>query len=110
MDAIRLSVHIGEDRKLAIDLPRDIPMGFVEVLITSPRRTEQTYMPEYPEQWRKKREQLRKTMLEAGILSSEQHTLDGTIPLSPEELLRIGTLPPGSKSTVELIQEDRGVQ
>jgi prevent-host-death family protein len=55
-----------------------------------------------------KRERFRKKLLDAGMLSTAHHPPAGTVLLSPEELLRLGTLPPGTRPTDELIDEDRG--
>lgn len=97
MDAITLSVMVGEDRRLVIDLPPDTPVGPVDVVIT-PR--EKIINPA--------REAARAKLLAAGRLVTNIRAPEGTVPLSPEELLRIGQRPPGTKSLDEMIDEDRG--
>jgi hypothetical protein len=109
MDTIKLSAHISEDKKLIIDLPADLSSGPVEVIITPQQAaTKPTYTPIYPKAWVEKREQLRQKMLEAGILSTDYHAPPWTVPLSPDELLRIGTLPPGVRSTDEYFESACG--
>ncbi len=109
MDAIKLAVWVGEDKKLVINLPPDTPVGLVDVQIL-PRKTENQAAAngELGETWAEKRERLRKQLMEAGLLSTAHHPPPGTIPLSSEDLLRLGTLPPGARPTDELIDEDRG--
>jgi hypothetical protein len=92
---VRLTAVVGDDRKLVIDLPDDIPPGEVEVVVR-PRPKELT------------REEARRLLAEAGLLSTWQKAPEGYVPLTPEELLELGTLPPGSRSSEELIDEDRG--
>ena len=108
MDTIKLSARISEDKKLIIDLPADLPSGPVEVMITPQSVARSTYTPFYPKVWAEKREQLRQKMLKAGILSIDYRAPSRTVPLSPDELLQIGTLPPGVQSTNAYIDEDRG--
>ncbi|MCC7451712.1 MAG: hypothetical protein IT324_30165 [Anaerolineae bacterium] len=99
MDAITLSVMVGEDRRIVIDLPPDTPVGPVDVVIT-PRETPAVSNPA--------REAARAKLLAAGRLVTNIRAPEGTVPLSPEELLRIGQRPPGTKSLDEMIDEDRG--
>jgi hypothetical protein len=54
------------------------------------------------------REQARAKLLAAGFLVTDIRAPLGTLPLTPEERLRIGTLPPGARPSEELIDEDRG--
>ncbi len=111
MDAIKLAVWVGEDKKLIIDLPADTPVGLVDVQI-SRRETEilesSTAHGEPSETWAEKREHLRKQLIAAGLLSTAHYAPEGTIALSAEDLLQLGTLPPGTRPTDELIDEDRG--
>ena len=108
MAAIKMSVWVGEDKRLVVELPADTPTGLAEVVITPQETKGETYSPQYPEAWVQKREQLRQKLLEANLLSTANHAPAGTVPLSPEALLRLGALPPGIRSTGELIDEDRG--
>lgn len=98
---IRIKTTIGEDRRLVIDLPDDTPTGPAELVIhpAQPPQREATTLT---------REEARAKLLAAGALVTDIHAPEGTIPLSPEELLRIGKLPPGARPSEELIDEDRG--
>jgi hypothetical protein len=101
MDAIVISVTLGEDRRLVVDLPPDTPIGPAEVIIR-PLAT----LP--IEGSNPAREAARAKLLAAGRLVTDIHAPKGIVPLSPEELLQIGTLPPGAPSLDDLINEDRG--
>ena len=112
MDAIKLSVWVGEDKKLIVDLPPETPVGLVDVQI-SLRQTESSV--EQPmangadsETWMEKRERFRKRLMEAGLLSTAHYAPEGYVPLSDEERMRLITLPPGARPTDELVDEDRG--
>jgi hypothetical protein len=54
------------------------------------------------------RSAIRAKLKAAGYLSTAQYAPEGAQPLSDEELARIGTLPPGARSSEELVAEDRG--
>jgi hypothetical protein len=101
MDAIVIRATIGEDKRLVLDLPPETPVGPVDVVITP--HTEPTHPVTNPA-----REAARAKLLAAGKLVTDIHAPEGTVPLSPEELVRIGTLPPGSPSLEDLINADRG--
>jgi hypothetical protein len=98
---IRIQTTIGEDRRLVIELPPDTPTGPAELVI-------HPAAPVLPEQKPMTREEARAKLLAAGKLATWIHAPEGTVALTPEELLRIGTLPPGSRPSEELIDEDRG--
>ncbi len=111
MVAIKLHAVIGEDRRLVIDLPPDTPTGSVEILIQpealATLSLESTPLPPYTNP---AREAARAKMLAAGILVTEFNfeLPEDFVPLSPEELLKIGTPPPGARSILDDINEDRG--
>jgi hypothetical protein len=108
MEAIKLSGWVGEDKKLVLELPAETPVGEVEVVVI-PRMIEQnSYAPIYPEAWMYKRITALQKMQDAGILSKVRDAPVGISPLSPDELLQMGVLPPGSRPTNELVDEDRG--
>ena len=112
MDAIKFSVWVGEDKKLILDLPPEMPVGLVDVQI-SLRRTEDlgdrpATNGEQVETWAEKRERFRKILLEAGLLSTVHYATEGSVPLTDEERMRLGTLPPGARPTDEYVDEDRG--
>jgi hypothetical protein len=110
MATIKMSVWVGEDKTLVVELPADTPTGLMEIVIIPQEVKGDTYSPQYPEAWVQKRKQLRQKLLEANLLSTAYHAPAGTVPLSPEALLRLGSLPPGIRSTDELIDEDRGLR
>jgi hypothetical protein len=108
MDAIKLTVWVGEDKKLVIDLPEEIPVGQADIVITPREEAKSAYSPNYPLAWATRREEFRKKLAEAGALSTAHTAPPDTMPLSPQELLGAGTLPPGARPTDELVDEDRG--
>ncbi len=104
MDTIVLSAVIGEDRRLVIDLPPDTPTGMVDLLI-KPHVEAEPYVETIPPN--PDRERIRAKLLAAGLLVTDIRAPEGTIPLSPEEILRIGTLPEGAPSLDKMIDEER---
>jgi hypothetical protein len=100
MQPITLSAVVGEDRRLIINLPPDTPVGPVE-LVVRPAATPQ-------QSTTLTREEARSQQLSAGFLVTTIHAPEGTVPLTPEEILEIGRLPPGVRSSDELVDEDRG--
>ena len=112
MNAIKLSVWVGEDKRLTIDLPEDVPVGLVDVQITahagakskSGRRKRNTV----EEKWAEKREHFRSLLRNAGVLSTAHQAPAGWTPLPVEERLKLGALPSGARPTDEYVNEDRG--
>lgn len=103
MTTITLSMTIGEDRRLVIDLPPEVPAGEVEITI-HPKVEEPSAQP----QRSLTREEAREILRKAGVLDESIKAPEGYVPLSPEELLKLGTLPPDARSSLDLINEDRG--
>ncbi len=101
MDAITLSVEIGEDRRLVIDLPSDTPLGSAELTI-KPLHTVES------DSTNAAREAARAKLMAAGILNTSHRAPEGAVALSNEELARLGQLTPGARSSEELIDEERG--
>ena len=102
MDAIMLSVEIGEDRRLIIDLPADTPVGQADLIIKPHGETvAQSNNPA--------REAIRAKLLAAGKLVTDIHAPEGTVLLTLAERQRIGQLTPGARSSEQLIDEDRGL-
>jgi hypothetical protein len=99
---------VGEDKRLTIDLPAEVPVGPVDVVIIPRESAEVAYAPDYAPEWVAKREEFRRRLAEAGFLSTAHIAPPDTVPLSPHELLVVGTLPPGARPTDELVDEDRG--
>jgi hypothetical protein len=102
MVAIRLTAVVGEDRRLVIDLPEDAPTGPVQLVIR-PKPVEPTGKSVNPA-----REAARAKLLAAGALVTHFEVPEDAVPLTPEERMRIGTMPPGTRGSEELIDEDRG--
>lgn len=110
MQEIKINAWIGEDKKLILDLPPETPTGAVAVHIVSQKSTEASSDVGQGEQQiaTSRREQVRKKMLEAGILSTAHHAPPGWTPLTEEDRMHLGTLPPGAQPTHKYIDEDRG--
>lgn len=98
MVAIHISTVIGEDRKLVVQLPLEIEPGEVEVIIQSSVAT--LVNPA--------RHSVRAKLLAARALVTQFESPADTKPLSLEERLRLGTLPPSARPSLDLINEDRG--
>jgi len=54
------------------------------------------------------REQVRAKLLAAGILSQSVNVPKRAVQLTAEERERIGQLPPGSPTTTDILDKDRG--
>ena len=106
MVTIRLSATVGADRKLVLQLPEEIPAGDVEIEIRAAEKSPEARKP-YEIPYNPAREAARAKLRAAGILSESTRAPEGTVPLSVEERMKLGTLPPDSKSSLELINEDR---
>lgn len=100
---ITISVVLGEDRRLIIDLPPDVPTGEVEVNLVVSSTTLEPQKVVNPA-----REAARAKLLAAGKLSTTWHAPEGAVALTEEELIRIGTLPPDAPPSEQLVSEDRG--
>jgi hypothetical protein len=107
MNPITITAVVDENHRLTVKLPAEIPVGPVEVTIR-PLAVEappvETQTPSQP----LTREVARAKLLAAGLLSTGYHAPEGTVPLTPEEILELGRLPPGARPSEELIDEDRG--
>ncbi len=112
MNAIKLSVWVGEDKRLVVDLPPETPVGMVDVQILVAEVIHKEAVPiingEHVETVAEKRVRFRKILSKAGLLSTAHHAPEGYVPLSDDERMRLITLPPGARPTDELIDEDRG--
>ena len=98
MDAITLSAVVGEDRRLVIDLPPDTPTGPIEVTIRSAPRPAKSLT----------REEARGRLLAAGALRTDLGLSEPIEHVSDEEIKQLGKLPPGARSSEEIIAEGRG--
>ena len=108
MDAVRLTVTVNEDRRVVIDLPADMPTGPAEIVVRSleqPAEKPQANIPHNPA-----REAARAKLLAAGVLVTPDKLgiPDDIEPISDEELDRLGRLLAQGRSTLDLINEDRG--
>src|SRR5437879_893346 len=101
MDAITFSVEVGEDRRLVIELPADVPIGPADVIVKP--RTKESVEPENPA-----RDAARAKLLAAGRLVVNFGIPEDIEPISEEELEELGHLAPGARSSEELVDEDRG--
>ncbi|HEX2621802.1 MAG TPA: hypothetical protein VHL11_16710 [Phototrophicaceae bacterium] len=106
MVTLNLTVTVGEDRRLIVDLPPDIPTGELEITIRS--------IPS-PETGRElTRDEIRARFQAAGLLRTDFSLFDEELSeieddeISHEELEGLGKMPPGTRPSEELIDEDRG--
>jgi hypothetical protein len=99
MVAIRVSAIVGKDRQITVQLPDEVPEGQVELEV---RVLEAPVNPE--------RERIRTKLMAAGFLVNPDDLgiPEDAVPLSVEERLRLGELPPDAVPTHILIDEDRG--
>lgn len=100
--AYQIKAMVSEDRKLVIELPEDFPAGEVTVQVEAAVKINDSSIINPA------REAALAKMRAAGALATGFEVPQGTVLLSPEELLRVGTLPPGSPSSLDLIDQDRG--
>lgn len=103
MVAIRLNAVVGDDRKLIIQLPNDIPPGDIELIVRTvePNTASTTLV-------NPAREAAKAKLLAAGALVTVFNVPSEAVRLTVEERMRLGTLPSDSKSSLDLINEDRG--
>jgi hypothetical protein len=101
MVAVRLTAVVGEDRRLNIVLPPEIPVGVVELTVKAVSSVDM-------EAANAKRAEVRAKLLAGGILATEQVSSPDAIPLTIAELWKLTQPPPGAKPTHEQIDEDRG--
>lgn len=101
MDAITIHAVVGADRKLTIDVPEDVPLGPVTVVI-------QTAGGQRPAERPLTREEARRILLEAGFLVTDFGLPQDAVALTQAEIDELGKLPPGARPSDELIDEDRG--
>jgi hypothetical protein len=102
METITIPVLVGEERRLILDLPASVPVGPAEVVIRPRTSSAGT-------QANDAREALRAKLLAAGFLSTAAFAPPEAIPLSNDDLVRLGQLAPGARPSEDLIDEDRGM-
>jgi hypothetical protein len=103
MSTVTLNVVVGEDRRLTLELPEEIPAGPIEVTIR-PVETEPVVTSSEPLTL----ERARALFAAAGMLSTAFHAPPGTVELTPEERERLGRYYVGPVEMSVLIDEDRG--
>ncbi len=91
---VSVSIVIGEDRKLIVELPADVPTGPAQIDMVV-RSGELTL------------EEARERMRAAGRLSTGWNIPEGSSRLSDEELWALVELAPGSPPSEQLVREDR---
>ena len=103
MEPITIEAEVGQDHRLVQPLPPEVPVGRVRLVIQP--------VTEPPTAVKKPltREEARAILLAAGKLVTDIHAPEGTVALTPEERFRIAQLPPGARSSDELVDEDRGL-
>ncbi len=79
MTSITVTATVGDDRHLEIDLPNDVPVGPVELVI-KPRPAATVGQPELT------CDEIRARLKAAGLLSEGWHVPEDAEPLSDEEL------------------------
>src|SRR5579871_4032672 len=102
MEPITIEAEVGQDHRLIQPLPPEVPVGRVRLII------QPVAEPAAAVKKPLTREEARAILLAAGKLVTDLRAPEGTIALTPEEILQIGQLPPGARTSEELIDEDRG--
>lgn len=101
MVAVKLSVYVGEDRNVTIKFPDEVPVGQVDLIVQIPSEPAETKAN--PE-----RERLRAKLLAAGAILTQVDVPPGARRLSVADRMRLGMMPPGTPTALDLINEDRG--
>jgi hypothetical protein len=108
MSSVSLRVVIGEDRKLSIDVPPEIPVGEVEVTIHAAEGIHD--LQERLSLRARKIEEFRRQLEQDGNLDKirlPQPPTDDYQPMSDEDRLNWIKLPPDAKTSEQLVAEDR---
>jgi hypothetical protein len=102
MIAIRLHAVVGDDRKLTIQLPEDIPPGQLELTVRSIDESDSSVV------MNSAREAAKAKLLAAGALVTQFEVPADAVRLSIEERIRLGTMPADARPSIDLINQDRG--
>lgn len=124
--SLKVTVEVAENGDVTIQLPRLVKPHRVSVIDDTGKTIVQAEVQEIPAApqpatdpapasedealaaWRKKREEYRQKLLAAGRLVTEFPEIpEDARRLTVEERMRLGTLPPGARSSLDLINEDR---
>lgn len=100
METLTLSAHIGEDRRLTIDLPEDTPTGDVELVIR--------VLPRPKSSLNIQREIIRAKLLAANFLVTSFYAPEDAHDLSQDKIFELGRPAPDGRSSLDYINEDRG--
>src|SRR5579859_4658287 len=104
MQTIIIEAEVGSDHRLTEPLPPEVPVGRVRLAI-EPMQESATASKQHS----LTRQEARAKLLAAGKLVTDLHAPQGTVALTPEELLQIGQLPPNARPSEDLVDEDRGL-
>ncbi len=110
MEAITIPVIVDENRRVVLKLPDSTPIGLadLEIVVHPKADTANGAKEPRPRGPNPATEAARIKLAAAGFLSTNIRAPEGAVPLSDEEIARIGRLPPGARPSEELIDEDRG--
>ena len=95
-----MTVEVGPDRRLVVDLPAEIPVGPVDVVITA--------HPAAATAANSAREAAAASLAAAGILSTAHHAPANAASVSAEERARVWAQFSRGRSSDDLIDEERG--
>jgi hypothetical protein len=106
MVAIRINTILGDNRKLVIQLPEDVSPGEIDVELNV--HSTEDDVTRLSSVNNPAREAARAKLLAAGALVTRFEVPENAARLSIEERMRIGKMPPDARSSLDLINEDRG--
>lgn len=89
---VRLKTTIGEDRKLVVELPPNMPVGQVELVVRSLSVTNTS---------------VRDQLTAQGALITDIDAPDDAMLLSDDDLLALTTHQPSNRSVLDDVNEDR---
>jgi hypothetical protein len=99
MQLIILTAVVDEKRRIMIDLPDDLPVGLIELVVRPLTPDNQHEMT---------REEMRARLIAAGLMTADvKYVSDDVEELSSEERERIGSILASAGSLSELIIQDR---
>jgi hypothetical protein len=101
MTSITLTATVTDDRHLELDLPSEVPVGSVEVII-------KPVAVEVAEEPKLTRDEIRSRLKAAGLLSEGRYAPMDVVPLSDDEREELGRLFAGPQLISDLVDGDRG--
>jgi hypothetical protein len=102
MDAIIIDAEVGPDRRLIYELPPQVPVGPVKLVI------QPLQAPSLQTGRGLTREEARRRLLAAGLLLTERVAPEGAVESDEQEHQRLAALFGQGPSLEELIDQDRG--